>query len=74
MYLALTGTRIKWGDALWSGLATHPAKAADLGALYEMLARDGNVEQTLRNFFTMPKRETDQSAWKRSMAGSAKIP
>lgn len=65
MYLALTGARIKWGDALWSGLATHPAKADSLGALYEMLARNGDVEATLRNFFTMPKRETDQAVWKK---------
>ena len=37
MYLALTGNRIRYGDALWSGLATHtmqgrvpgrPARAA----------------------------------------------
>ncbi len=65
MYLALTGARIKWGDAMWSGLATHPAKAADLPALVDMLARDGNVEQTLRNFFTMPKPETDLADWAR---------
>ena len=32
-YLALTGNRIRWGDALWSGIATHVAKSADIPAL-----------------------------------------
>ena len=65
LYLGLTASRIKWGDAFWSGLATHPVKAADLGAAFSMLARDGNVEQTLRNFFAMPRRETEQEVWGR---------
>jgi enoyl-CoA hydratase len=65
MYLGLTGTRVKWGDALWSGLATHPVKAENLLPLLEMIAMNGEPEAALRNFFTMPKRETEQSNWKK---------
>ena len=65
MYLGLTGTRVKWGDALWSGLATHPVKAENLLPLLEMIAMNGEPEAALRNFFTMPRRETDQSNWKK---------
>ncbi|MCO5065730.1 MAG: enoyl-CoA hydratase/isomerase family protein [Rhizobiaceae bacterium] len=65
MYLGLTGTRIKWGDALWSGLATHPVKSEHLGALLEMLARNGEAEGVLRNFFTMPPRETPREIWEK---------
>lgn len=65
MYLGLTGTRVKWGDALWSGLATHPVKSENLGALLEMLARNGEAEGVLRNFFTMPPRETPRDVWEK---------
>jgi len=65
MYLGLTGTRVKWGDALWSGLATHPVKAENLGSLLEMLARNGESEGVLRNFFTMPPRETSRDVWEK---------
>lgn len=63
MYLGLTGTRVKWGDALWSGLATHPVKAENLISLLEMITMSGDPESALRNFFTMPRRETDQATW-----------
>ncbi|MBX3597198.1 MAG: enoyl-CoA hydratase/isomerase family protein [Rhizobiaceae bacterium] len=65
MYLGLTGTRVKWGDALWSGLATHPVKSENLDALVEMLARNGETESVLRNFFTMPPRETSRDLWEK---------
>lgn len=65
LYLGLTGTRVKWGDALWCGLATHPAKAADLPALLEQLAAGQDVEAAMRSVFTMPRRETDQAVWKK---------
>jgi enoyl-CoA hydratase len=65
MYLGLTGTRVKWGDALWSGLATHPVKAENLLPLLEMITMNGDPEGALRNFFTMPRRETEQANWKK---------
>lgn len=65
MYLGLTGTRVKWGDALWSGLATHPVKSENLGSLLEMLARNGEAEAVLRNYFTMPPRETPREVWEK---------
>lgn len=63
MFLGLTGARIKWGDALWSGLATHPVKAENLNPLVEMIASGVDIEGAMRNFFTMPRRETDQAIW-----------
>ena len=65
MYLGLTGARVKWGDALWSGLATHPVKQENLLPLLEMIAMSGEPEAALRNFFSMPRRETEQANWKK---------
>jgi enoyl-CoA hydratase len=50
MYLALTGNRIRYGDALWSGLATHTVKAADLAGLIERLALTGDPRSVLDDF------------------------
>jgi enoyl-CoA hydratase/carnithine racemase len=61
-YLALTGNRIKYGDALWSGLATHTIKAADQAGLVERLTEVGDAEQVLRGFFSPARRETDRPA------------
>lgn len=60
MYLALTGNRIRYGDALWSGLATHTVRAADLAGLLDGLAASGDAETTLRGFFSPAKRETER--------------
>ena len=43
MYLGLTGNRIGYGDALWSGLATHTMKAEYQGGLLERLAETGDA-------------------------------
>jgi enoyl-CoA hydratase/carnithine racemase len=59
-YLALTGNRIRYGDALWSGLATHTIKAADQAGLIERLTEVGDPEQVLRGFFTPARRETER--------------
>ncbi|CCV06425.1 3-hydroxyisobutyryl-CoA hydrolase,mitochondrial [Mesorhizobium metallidurans STM 2683] len=61
MYLALTGNRIRHGDALWSGLATHTIKAQDQAAFLDRLAATGDPESVLRGFFTPARRETDRS-------------
>ncbi|HEY5817464.1 MAG TPA: enoyl-CoA hydratase/isomerase family protein [Mesorhizobium sp.] len=60
LYLGLTGTRVKWGDALFSGLATHGVKAENLTPLLESIAMTGEPEASLRNFFFMARRETER--------------
>ncbi|RWF22860.1 MAG: enoyl-CoA hydratase/isomerase family protein, partial [Mesorhizobium sp.] len=60
MYLALTGNRIRSGDALWSGLATHTIKAEDQAGLLDELAVSGDPDSELRGFFTPAKRETER--------------
>ncbi|RVD42917.1 enoyl-CoA hydratase/isomerase family protein, partial [Mesorhizobium sp. M8A.F.Ca.ET.023.02.2.1] len=60
MYLALTGNRIRYGDALWSGLATHTIKTEDQASFLDRLALTGDPESVLRGFFVPAKRETDR--------------
>ncbi|WP_395451381.1 enoyl-CoA hydratase/isomerase family protein [Aminobacter sp. UC22_36] len=60
MYLALTGNRIRYGDALWSGLATHTISADGQIGLLERLCETGESEAVLRNFFRPAKRETER--------------
>lgn len=60
MYLALTGNRIRYGDALWSGLATHTIAADGQIGLVERLCETGEPEAVLRGFFHPAKRETDR--------------
>lgn len=60
MYLALTGNRIRYGDALWSGLATHTMQAGYLEGLIERLCETGDADLALREVFAAAKRETDR--------------
>ncbi|QKD04309.1 enoyl-CoA hydratase/isomerase family protein [Mesorhizobium loti] len=60
MYLGLTGARIRYGDALWSGLATHTIKAADQAGLLDELATSNDPNAELRDFFVPAKRETQR--------------
>jgi enoyl-CoA hydratase/carnithine racemase len=60
MYLALTANRIKYGDALWSGLATHTIKAVDQAGFIERLTEVGDAESVLRGFLFPARRETDR--------------
>ncbi|MEO5755408.1 MAG: enoyl-CoA hydratase/isomerase family protein [Mesorhizobium sp.] len=60
MYLALTGNRIRYGDALWSGLATHTIKAEDQAGFLERVIDTGDPESVLRGFFFPARRETDR--------------
>ncbi|MGB3389766.1 MAG: enoyl-CoA hydratase/isomerase family protein, partial [Pseudaminobacter sp.] len=55
------GNRNRYGDALWSGLATHTVQAEYLGGLTEQLAETGNPGQVLREVFKPAQRETDQA-------------
>src|SRR6478735_8201448 len=60
MYLALTGNRIGYGDALWSGLATHTMQAEDQASFLDRLVLSGDPESVLRGFFIQAKRETER--------------
>jgi enoyl-CoA hydratase/carnithine racemase len=60
MYLGLTGNRIRYGDALWSGLATHTIKAEDQAGLLDELATSGDANAELRDFFVPARRETER--------------
>jgi enoyl-CoA hydratase len=61
MYLGLTGTRIRWGDQLWSGLATHAVEAARLPEMVDELAATGKVRKVLNAHGTIPNREIDEA-------------
>lgn len=59
MYLGLTGNKIEYGDALWSGIATHTVEAAYLEAIAEEIAESGDPGTELREFFRAARRKTD---------------
>lgn len=61
MYLGLTGARIRWGDQLWSGLATHAVEQARLGDVARELARSGEVSRVLDAHSLTPQREIDEA-------------
>ena len=62
MYLGLTGNKIEYGDALWSGIATHTVQAAYLPAIVEEIAESGDPGSELREFFKAAPRKTDGAA------------
>lgn len=62
MFLGLTGTRIRRGDAVWSGLATHSVDAVDLQALFDALVETGDADGALKPFAKSPPRETDDAS------------
>jgi enoyl-CoA hydratase len=61
MYLGLTGNKIEYGDALWSGIATHTVEAAYLPTLVEEIAESGDPGTELREFFRAARRKTDEA-------------
>ena len=61
MYLGLTGDRIRFGDALWSGLATHAVEAASIDALVGELADSGSPDGALKQVASAPPCETDDA-------------
>lgn len=61
LYLALTGNRIRYGDALWSGLATHAVDSKDLAALLDELSETGDPDSALKNVCISPQRETNDA-------------
>ena len=62
MYLGLTGKRIGYGDALWSGLATHTVQSEYLGGLLDNIADTGDAGTELREVFRPVPRKTDDAA------------
>lgn len=46
-YLALTGNRIRWGDCLQSGIATHAVAASDLHDLREDIIATADIDAAL---------------------------
>lgn len=62
VYLGLTGTRIRYGDAFFAGLATHAVKASDLPEILESLCAGGEPDPVLSSFAAHPPRETHDAA------------
>lgn len=67
MYLALTGNRIRRGDARWAGLATHCVPAAALDALLAALSAGEEPDSAIGRFAEDVPPETDE-ATRRSIA------
>ena len=61
-YLALTGNRIRRGDALWSGIATHAARSSDVPALLDALCDTGDAVAACARFAVDAPRETSDAA------------
>jgi enoyl-CoA hydratase len=49
LYLALTGTRIRAHDTVWSGLATHGCRSQDLTALEKLICEEEDWEDRLNS-------------------------
>lgn len=60
-YLGLTGNRIRWGDALWSGIASHCVETAALEALVAEACETGDIDAALASRVQEPPRETDDA-------------
>jgi enoyl-CoA hydratase/carnithine racemase len=59
MYIGLTGNRIRYGDALACGLATHTIKAAEQAEFFNALVKTGEPDQVLARFHVPAVAETD---------------
>lgn len=59
-YLGLTGNRIRYGDALWCGLATYTVEAQYLAGVVERIVETGEPDLALREAFRPARRETDR--------------
>lgn len=57
MYLGLTGERIRRGDAIWAGLATHAVDAGDFDSLLEALAEADDPSAALERYAANVPRE-----------------
>jgi enoyl-CoA hydratase/carnithine racemase len=61
VYLGLTGKRIRWGDIVWSELATHAVDARRIPDLVAALATSGDVDAELDKLCRDVPRETDDA-------------
>lgn len=61
MYLGLTGSRIGYGDALWTGLATHAVESARLGELLDELCGEGVPSAALKRLCIEPERQINDA-------------
>lgn len=61
-YLGLTGNRIRCGDAMWAGVATHCVASGELDALLAQMAETGVPGSALAKRGSKPARETDDAA------------
>jgi enoyl-CoA hydratase/carnithine racemase len=61
-YLALTGDRIRRGDALWSGIATHAVPSSEMPALLDALCDTGDADAACARFAVEVPRETSDAA------------
>lgn len=59
-YLGLTGNRIRRGDALWCGVATHAVEAEKLDRLAARIAETGDVEGALAQVAAPVAREASE--------------
>ncbi|MFI0845748.1 enoyl-CoA hydratase/isomerase family protein [Mesorhizobium sp. IMUNJ 23232] len=62
MYLGLTGARIRSGDALRAGIATHAVESAALGDVFDQLCKGVAPDKCLKGFASAPQAETDEGA------------
>ena len=60
LWLGLTGSRLGWGDALWSGLATHCVKSGSLDDLVAAWASGGDIDQALQSVCQSPQQAIDE--------------
>jgi enoyl-CoA hydratase/carnithine racemase len=60
MYLGLTGGRIRAGDALRGGIATHAVGSASLDEILDRLCEGDDPDQVLKTFAATPDCETDE--------------
>ena len=58
LYMALTGRRVGWGDALKTGLATQAVAASDFPKAVEALSKSGATDEILAQFSVLPQPET----------------
>lgn len=74
LWLGLTGSRIGWGDAQWSGLATHCVESGQLDDLVGALAQSDDPDKVLGGFAQTPGRDLDDgkvAAIDRLMSGAS---
>ena len=58
IWMGLTGERVRQGDALALGAATHAVASADFGALLDAMCESGDAAASLMRFCIRPEPET----------------